>query len=133
MSDLNISHGKMSDFVSFPLFRVTLVMKLRNLNFKVRENTLIFFDKENDVRFDYVLSNSVWFDLSFVVLSKILAISWEIGILNFIKINSFKFRNLLSDQNLSGFFCLIYIFRHYCRNSFKLKRFLLILRFIEIL
>ena len=59
MSDLNISHGKMSDFVSFPLFRVTLVMKLRNLNFKVRENTLIFFDKENDVRFDYVLSNSV--------------------------------------------------------------------------
>ena len=59
MSDLNISHGKMSDFVSFPLFRITLVMKLRNLNFKVRENTLIFFDKENDVRFDYVLSNSV--------------------------------------------------------------------------
>ena len=59
MSDLNISYGKMSDFVSFPLFRVTLVMKLRNLNFKVRENTLIFFDKENDVRFDYVLSNSV--------------------------------------------------------------------------
>ena len=59
MSDLNISLGKMSDFVSFPLFRVTLVMKLRNLNFKVRENTLIFFDKENDVRFDYVLSNSV--------------------------------------------------------------------------
>ena len=59
MSDLNIFHGKMSDFVSFPLFRVTLVMKLRNLNFKVRENTLIFFDKENDVRFDYVLPNSV--------------------------------------------------------------------------
>ena len=59
MSDLNISHGKMSDFVSFPLFRITLVMKLRNLNFKVRENTLMFFDKENDVRFDYVLSNSV--------------------------------------------------------------------------
>ena len=59
MSDLNISHGKMSDFVSFPLFRITLAMKLRNLNFKVRENTLIFFDKENDVRFDYVLPNSV--------------------------------------------------------------------------
>ena len=59
MSDLNISHGKMSDFVSFPLFRITLVTKLRNLNFKVRENTLMFFDKENDVRFDYVLSNSV--------------------------------------------------------------------------
>ena len=41
MSDLNISQGKMSDFVSFPLFRFTLVMKLRNFNFKVRENTLI--------------------------------------------------------------------------------------------
>ena len=34
MSDLNMSHGTMSDFVSFPLFGFTLVIKLRNFNFK---------------------------------------------------------------------------------------------------
>ena len=32
-SDFNMSHGKMSDFVSCPLFRFTLVIKLRNLDF----------------------------------------------------------------------------------------------------
>ena len=48
-----MSQGKMSDFVSFPLFGFALVIKLRN--------TLIFFflDKKDDVRFEYVLSNSV--------------------------------------------------------------------------
>ena len=33
-SDLNMSHGKMSDFVSCPLFGFTLVMKLRKFDFK---------------------------------------------------------------------------------------------------
>ena len=44
----------------------------------------------------------------------------------------FKFRNLLSDQNLPQFFfCLICIFWHYCRSSSELKMFLLILGYIE--
>ena len=34
MSDLNIPHGKISDFVSFPLFGFTLVTKLRNSDFE---------------------------------------------------------------------------------------------------
>ena len=34
MLDLNMSHGKMSDFVSFELFQFTLVTKLRNFDFK---------------------------------------------------------------------------------------------------
>ena len=34
VSDLNVSHGKMSDFVSFALFGFTLVIKLRNFDFK---------------------------------------------------------------------------------------------------
>ena len=67
MSDLNISHGKMSDFVSFPLLGFTLVIKLRNFDFESHWNTLIFFDKKNDVRFDNVLSNSVWFGWSYLV------------------------------------------------------------------
>ena len=32
MSDLNMSHGKMSDFVSFPLFGFILVLTLRNFD-----------------------------------------------------------------------------------------------------
>ena len=33
VSDLNMSHGKISDFVSFPLSRFTLVIKLTNFDF----------------------------------------------------------------------------------------------------
>ena len=32
--DLNMSPGKMSDFVSFPLFGFALVIKLRNFDFE---------------------------------------------------------------------------------------------------
>ena len=34
LSDLNMSYGKMSYFLSFPLFRFILVIKLRNFDFK---------------------------------------------------------------------------------------------------
>ena len=34
VSDLNMSHGKMSDFVSLILFGLTLVKKLRKFDFK---------------------------------------------------------------------------------------------------
>ena len=43
-SDLNMSHGKMSDFVSFLLFGYTLAIKLRNFDFESHWNTLIFSD-----------------------------------------------------------------------------------------
>ena len=67
-SDLNMFHEKSSDFVSFPLFGFALVIKLRDFDFESYWNTFFFFwIKKNDVRFDYVLSNSVWFGLSFVV------------------------------------------------------------------
>ena len=46
LSDLNMFHGKMSDFVSVPLFRVTLVIKLTNFDFVGHWNTIIFFDKK---------------------------------------------------------------------------------------
>ena len=59
VSDLSISYSKMSDFVSFPLLGLTLVVKLRNFGFEGRSNALIFFDTKNYVRFDYVLSSSV--------------------------------------------------------------------------
>ena len=34
MSDLNMTHGKMSDFVSFPLLGFTLVNKRKNFDFE---------------------------------------------------------------------------------------------------
>ena len=62
LPDLNMSHGKMSDFVSFPLFGFTLVIKLRNFDFESHWNTLIFFDKKRyGVRFEYVPWKNVWF------------------------------------------------------------------------
>ena len=46
MSDLSMSHEKISDFVSFPLFWFILVIKLRNFEYEINWNTLIFFDKK---------------------------------------------------------------------------------------
>ena len=34
VSDLNMSNGKMSDFVSFPLFQFTFFIKMRNFDFE---------------------------------------------------------------------------------------------------
>ena len=45
-SGLNMSREKLSDFVLFPLFGFTLVIKLRNFDFKSHLNTLIFFYKK---------------------------------------------------------------------------------------
>ena len=67
VSNLNMSYGKMPDFVLFPLFGFTLVIKQRNFDFESHWNTLIFFDKTNNVRFKYVMPNSVWFGLRFTV------------------------------------------------------------------
>ena len=64
VSDLNMSHRKMSDFVLFPLVGFILVIKLRNFNSE-GQNTSVFLIKnndfliKNDVRFDYVPSSSV--------------------------------------------------------------------------
>ena len=46
----------MSNFVSFPLLGFTLVIKFRNFDFEVHQDTLNFLDEKNNVRFDYVLS-----------------------------------------------------------------------------
>ena len=55
MSNLNISGVKMSDFVSFLLFRYTLNITLKNFDFESHEDILIFFDKKRyNVRFEYV-------------------------------------------------------------------------------
>ena len=55
VSDLNMSHGKMSDFVPFPLLGFMLVIKLGNFDLWSHWNTLIYFDKQKyGVTFEYV-------------------------------------------------------------------------------
>ena len=82
-----VSHGKMSDFISFPLFRFILVMNLRNFDFEGHLNTLIPFDKRKIWRQIWFCSFKqclVWIKLC--CYSKILAIGREMRILDFITI-----------------------------------------------
>ena len=84
MSDLNMSHGKMSDFVLFPLFAFTLIIKLRNFDFEGNWNTSRFFYKK--LMSDLIVSCQaclIWFKIS--CLSRISTIRWATRILNFIK------------------------------------------------
>ena len=57
-----MSHEKISDFVSFSLFRFTLVINLIDFDFESHLNTLIVLEIKNDVRFDYVQLRSLWSD-----------------------------------------------------------------------
>ena len=51
---LKRAHGKIADFVSFPFFGFTLVIKLGSFDFESQGNTLIFFDKKRyGVRYEY--------------------------------------------------------------------------------
>ena len=78
---------KMSGFVSFSLFEFTLVIILKNFDFKSHWNTSIFFEKKNkwwQIWICPVNQCLMWFKLCY--LSRLLGISWEIRILNFIEI-----------------------------------------------
>ena len=66
-SDLDSSHGKMSDFLPLSLFGLILFIKLRNFSFEINWNTLIFFNKKSNVRFEFVLLNSARSGSGFVV------------------------------------------------------------------
>ena len=69
MSDLNMSDGKMSDFVSFPLLGFTVAIKLRNFDFVKHWNTLIIFDKKRyGVRFENDPWKNVWFCFISIVI-----------------------------------------------------------------
>ena len=87
MSDLNMYDGKIADFVSFSLFGLILVIKLKNFDFQSYWNTLVFFNQEKKLHQIWVRPFKqclIWFKLC--CLSWILAINWEIRILNFTEI-----------------------------------------------
>ena len=66
-TDLDMHYGKIIDFISLPLCGLNLVIKLRNLGFGSNWRDFNIFWSKTDFRFEYFLSNSVWFGLSFVV------------------------------------------------------------------
>ena len=72
-SDSNMSNEKMSDFVSFPLFGFTLVIKLRKFNFERHWNNSSFFDQKR--LSDLIMSCQTVSDIRLHCLSGILAIS----------------------------------------------------------
>ena len=80
MSDLNKSHGKMSDFFSFPMVGFTSVFKLKSFGFESHWNTLTFCDKKRyGVRFDYVWKNLWSFPLfGFTLVVKLRNFDFEI-------------------------------------------------------
>ena len=83
MSDLNLSHGKIPDFVSYSSLGFTLAIKLRNFDFENLWNTLIFyFDQSKcNVRFKYVqwnMSDVVSFPLfGFTLVIKLRTFDFE--------------------------------------------------------
>ena len=81
-SDLNMSLGKMSDFVSFPLFGFTLVIKLRNFDSESQWNTLTCFDKK-DMLPDLIMSHGKMSDFVSLPLFRFTL---------FIKLKNFDFK-----------------------------------------
>ena len=61
-SDLNMSHGKVSELVSFTFFWFSLFIKKYFNSFWLK----------NDARFEYALSSIVWYGLSFAVWAQFL-------------------------------------------------------------
>ena len=69
-SDLNMSHGEMSDFVSFALFEFTLVIKRRNSDFVeslkyilIKKDMLPGLNMSHGKMFDSVSFPLLWFTL----------------------------------------------------------------------
>ena len=120
ISDLNMSHGKISYLVSFLLFEFTLVIKLRSVD--LESHSKYFFDKKRyGVRFDYVSWKSVWFCIICIVL---VCFSHKMENFRFWKSLKYSFHfnifliknNLISDLNMSCKQCLI-CFKHRCLSK----------------
>ena len=119
ISDLNMSHGNMSDFVSCLLFGFTLEIKLTNFDFESHWNTLILFDKKGVGlnMFHGKMPDLVWFPLCVFTLV--------------IKMKNFDFE---SHWNILIFFdknSWRQIWIGPMEKCFELKKFLMILRSIE--
>ena len=87
---------------SFSLSGFTLVIKLRNFDFKILWNTLTYFgEKIYGVRFEYVPWKNVWFCFIFIVW-----VHFSHKIEKFLFQNSLKYFNIFWRKNM---WCQIWI------------------------
>ena len=123
MLDLNMFHGKMSDFVSFSLLGLTLVIKLRSFDFESYWNVSIFFLERRMVS-DLIMLCQAVSDL-------VSALVFEQNVCNKLRNNNFTFylnssifliEESLSDQNLSCFLVLFLFFGITIEIVLNLKR-----------
>ena len=111
-SDFNVSHGIMSDFFSFPLFKFTFIIKLKNFDLESQWNTQKIVKK----------MNSDW-NMSCQRVSNLVLVSlFERKFENKLRITNFQvyWTSLLILNSVTccqiklcpGFFCLICISWH---------------------
>ena len=133
MPDLSMYHRKMYDFVSFPLLAFTLLQKLRNFDFESYSDTLIFFDKTKwcQIWINPIKQCLIWFNLR--CFSSILVISSEIqSVIEIVQCFPIK-ESVVKSKFVPIFLSYFYFIWNYCKNSFELKKFLMILKYIQIL
>lgn len=123
-NDVRFEHvlWKISDFVSFPMYRFTLVIKLSNFDFGSHWHILMFFHKKIS---DLIMSCELVPDLNFVI---------KLGNTNFrFYRNSLLFFNERTFCEFKICPGVSFLFWHYYRTSFELEKFLMILGYTEIL
>ena len=107
---------KKYNFVSFPSSRFILVIKLRKFDFENHE--ILYFllrkKKKNWCRIWICPVKQCLIWIKVYCFSRILAINWEIWVLNFIETDQYfsSKKSVVRSKFLSVFFCLISIFWH---------------------
>ena len=113
------------------IFEIDFVLFYKKQNFRFWKSLKFFYIFWSKIMMSN-LKCVIWFKLR--CWSRILATTWKYGFRILSKqFNIFQLRNMLPDRSFLQFFCLICIFWHCYSNSFELKRFLMILRCIELL
>ena len=133
MSDLSILCGKMLHLVSLPLFGFILIIKLRNFNFKSHWHTSkVFWSKTSTSDLNMschwicpAKQYLIWFKLH--CLNRILAISWEIQILNVTEIVYFSIKDFVDRSK----FVPVFLAYYYYKDDFELQKCLMILKSTE--
>ena len=102
ISDLNMSHEKMFDFVSLALLEFTSVIKLRNFGFESHWNTSIFFIKMYMTSDLNVSWKNVWFCFISIVWVHFSHKTGKFRLRkSLIYFNSFLIKKMMSDLSMS--------------------------------
>ena len=130
---MNTSHGKICDFVFISIICFHFNHKTEEFWFWKSLKYFNTFWWKEWCQICPVKQCLIWFKLCW--LSRTFTIISEIQISNFFElVYYFSIKEFVFiPKFVPVFHCLICIFWNYCRISFKLKKFLMILRYIEII